>query len=98
VTPYKQAFEHGVAVFDPGRAFDTPGAVGDCYLGHVDDVRLNPLLLSARQQALQAKSDAEALRAQVASLEQQLSLCAKVGAEVAACVAALQAVKAALAA
>jgi hypothetical protein len=94
-----QAFEHGVAVFDPGRAFDIPpGAVGDCYLGHVDDARLNPLLLSARQQASQAKSDAEALRAQVASLERQLNQCAKVSAEAAVCVAALQALKAALAA
>ncbi len=69
-----QVFERGILAWDPSRKLDNPpGVVGDYYLVHIDNPRLNPLLAAAmaggRTPADQA--NALAMKALANALSQQ---------------------------
>lgn len=66
-----QAFERGLVLFDPKRKLDNPeGAEGDCYLGHISDLKLNPLM-AGQQKELEALQ--KQIKEMVAKLQEATS-------------------------
>jgi hypothetical protein len=69
-----QVFERGILAWDPSRKLDNPpGVVGDYYLAHIDNPRLNPLLAAATagERTPADQANALAMKALASALAQQ---------------------------